>query len=376
MFSARLTDILTPGGPALPSWGVRCSVDEHCGSSRAVACPRMRRGIVIGVGVLALFAAVPAAAAAAAAEVQKPNTEAIIPLGESRGYEISLWMPNPRVAVLQVGKDEQESLTYAQSSYGVRVPSDSLKRGLIRLRFPTLGRVSLRFEPRGKRRMPPLRKDCRGKRGVTEAGWFRGTVSLEGEGGSFKSEVRSVRGYLQRSFRLECSKRGEVEPVDPSAPLWEYVNPGLSIPYRPERGSISLLHAAANEGGRSVLVRAAHYEGSQPGAEVQVIALERLAGMPVGRSAYVEDDFPGTLTTSMPGDHPAFATLTPPAPFFGEGNFLEGAAPASNSWSGTLGVSFPGLDLPLTGGQFKTSLCVVSPLKVPAGCDFTKRKLP
>jgi len=98
--------------------------------------------------------------------------------------------------------------------------------------------------------------------------------------------------------------------------------------------------------------------------------------MPVGRSAYVEDDFPGTLTTSMPGAHPAFATLTPPAPFFGEGNFLEGAAPESSSWIGTLGVSFPGLDLPLTGQQFETSLCIVSPLKVPAGCDFRKRKLP
>jgi hypothetical protein len=92
--------------------------------------------------------------------------------------------------------------------------------------------------------------------------------------------------------------------------------------------------------------------------------------MAIGRSAYVEG-FPGTLVTSLPGAHPATATLTPPAPFYGEANYLEKSS-TSHSWTGTLGVNLPGLTLPLTGPGFYTSLCVVSPLKAPNGCDFIK----
>lgn len=337
----------------------------------------MRRGIVIGM-LAALIAAAGGSPASslAATEVQRPNTGALVYLGESRGHELALSMPNPRVAVLHVGKrGEERSSFYAQSSYGVRVPSDSLKRGLIRLRFPSMGQVSLRFEPSGKRRVHRLREHCRGKRAVTEIGRFRGTVSLEGEGGYFRKEARSGKGLLRRSFRLEC-RRGAAEQVDSGESLWQYVAPTLGFIYSPGRGTVALLYARANEEGRSILLRAAHYEGGPPGAEVQVVALEWLAGMAVGRSAYLESDVPGTLTTSLPGVHPAFATLAPPAPFYGEGNFLEGSSPDSHSWSGTLGVSFPGLDLPLTGAEFKTSLCVVSPLKAPAGCDFIRGKRP
>lgn len=59
MFSARLTDVLVPGGPDLPAASrVANSGCKRCGLSQAVACRRMRRGIVIGVvGVLAALVA-------------------------------------------------------------------------------------------------------------------------------------------------------------------------------------------------------------------------------------------------------------------------------------------------------------------------------
>jgi hypothetical protein len=66
--------------------------------------------------------------------------------------------------------------------------------------------------------------------------------------------------------------------------------------------------------------------------------------------------------------------LKPPAPFRGEGVYLENS-PTSHSWTGDLSVSLPGSDVSLTGPRFKTTLCVVSPLKVPDGCDFLKPKL-
>lgn len=96
--------------------------------------------------------------------------------------------------------------------------------------------------------------------------------------------------------------------------------------------------------------------------------------MAISRSVFTGGDVPGTLTTSLPGEKPATAKLKPPWPFQGEGVYLENSA-TSHSWTGDLAVSLPGLQVPLTGPRFKTSLCVVSPLKVPAGCDFFKPML-
>jgi len=337
----------------------------------------MRRGIVIGVvGLLTLvFVSGAAAQGRTHTEVLRPNTGAFVYLGKAHGYELRFAMPTPRIAVLYVSKTREEisPSTFAASSYAVRVPSDALKRGLIRARFPSLGRVSLRFEPSGKRRVHRGSSRCRGRRGVREEGTFRGTVSLEGEDGYFRAKAHSGEGILDRSFRRVCKTRGDVYPGDLVRPLWSYVASGFSFKFSSIGGTVALLYAVADEGGRYIGIRAAHYEGAPPGAEIQLQTLEWRSGMAIGRLAYLEGGAPGTLTTSMPGVHPAFATLAPPSPFHGEGDFYENSA-TSHSWTGTLGVSLPGLDLPLTGEEFKTSLCVVSPLKTPDGCDFVKTK--
>ncbi|HEU4753322.1 MAG TPA: hypothetical protein VFU47_09465 [Armatimonadota bacterium] len=131
-----------------------------------------------------------------------------------------------------------------------------------------------------------------------------------------------------------------------------------------------MLLATSRQRSRVAYLRAAHMEGEGPGAEVQAAALEIAPGMAIGHSAYAEGG-EGTLLTSLPGVHPATATLAPPPPFYGEAGFHENSA-TSHSWSGTLGVSFPGLDLPLTGPEYATSLCVSSPFKTRVPCDFQK----
>jgi hypothetical protein len=90
--------------------------------------------------------------------------------------------------------------------------------------------------------------------------------------------------------------------------------------------------------------------------------------MAIGRYAFA-DGRPGTLLTSLPGVHPATATLAPPAPFFGEATYQE---QAPRAWTGNLGISFPGLKVPLTGPGFHARLCVLNPLKTRDGCDFFK----
>lgn len=323
---------------------------------------------------LGLLLATPSAAARPATEIQQPNRSALVFLGKGGGYELALLMPNPRVAILYAAQlgDPDSGLNVSQSSYAVRVPAGKLEHGVVRAHFPSMGDVRLRFHPNGKRRVHRRRSHCRGRSAVTEAGTFRGTVSLEGEGGYFQRRLRSAKGSLERSFRLRCRK-GYAGETGVGLPLWRYVAPGFGFFYSTGSGTIALLYALYDDGHRYIGIRAAHSEGAPAGAEVQIGALESRRKMAIGRSAYLDGDIAGTLTTSLPGEHPATATLAPPAPFHGEAHYLENSA-NSHSWTGDLTVSFPGLELPLTGGEFKTSLCVVSPLKVPNGCDFIKPK--
>lgn len=347
---------------------------------------KARIGIaVLGVLVASLYLAVPSGVARPQPhpEVRPASTGAVVYFGSSHGYDLGLSMPSPKIAVLyafrQVGEESdggsESSSGYLQSAYAVRVKGDSLERGRIHAVFPSLGRVSLRFKPNGKRKLSPPGYACRGKQQVTQYGNFRGRVSLEGEGGYFELSTRSANGALTHAPRAICRSvvsSGEDADIDPR---WEYVGAGLgSFIYSPGDGSTALLWAAERTPHRTIGIRVAHRESAPPGAEVDVQVLELRHGIAIGRSAWVLSNVPGTLTSSLPGEHPASATLKPPSPFQGEGSFLENSS-TSHSWTGDLTVSLPGMEVPLTGPDFKTSLCVVSPLKVPAGCDFIRPKL-
>jgi hypothetical protein len=314
--------------------------------------------------------------------VRPASIEALVYLGSSHGYELGLSMPTPKIAVLyafrQVGEDSEESSNsfsgFLQSAYAVRVKGDLLGRGRIRAVFPSLGKVSLRFKPNGKRKSRWVGYGCRGKRPVTEYGTFRGSVSLEGEGGYFDLATRSEDGSLTQVPRALCRSEGGPGQDEDVDPRWAYVSSGFGFFYSPGDGSTALLWAAVRAPRRTITMRVAHRESAPAGAEVDVQVLELRHGLAIGRSAFVQSNIPGTLTTSLPGEHPAFATVKPSSPFQGEASFLENSS-TSHSWTGDLAVSLPGMDVPLTGPEFKTSLCVVSPLKVPSGCDFIKPKL-
>jgi hypothetical protein len=316
-------------------------------------------------------------------EVRPASTGALIYFGSSHGYELGIAMPSPKIAVLyafrQVGEESEErsnsSSAYLQSAYAVRVKGDLLERGRIHAVFPSLGRVSLHFKPNGKRKLRPPRYGCRGKQQVTEYGTFRGSVSLEGEGGYFDLATRSEDGSLIRMPRALCRSEAGHDQEEDVDPRWAYVGSGFgSFIYSPGDGSTVLLYAAARTLHRTIAMRVAHRESAPAGAQADVQVLELRHGIAIGRSASVHSNVPGTLTSSLPGEHPASATLKPSLPFQGEGSFLANSS-TSHSWTGDLAISLPGMDVPLTGPDFKTSLCVVSPLKVPAGCDFIRPKL-
>jgi hypothetical protein len=314
--------------------------------------------------------------------VRPPSTGALVYLGSSHGYELGISMPSPKIAVLyafkQVGEESDErsnsSSAFLQSAYAVRVKGDLLEKGRIRAVFPTLGRVSLRFKPNGKRKLSSPGYGCRGKQQVTEYGTFWGSVSLEGEGGYFDLASRSGDGSLTRAPRAVCRSEAGHDQDEDVDPRWAYLAPGFGFFYSPGDGSTALLWAAARTPHRTITMRVAHRESAPAGAQVDVQVLELRHGIAIGRLAWAQSNVPGTLTSSLPGEHPAYATLKPSSPFQGEGSFLENSS-TSHSWTGDLSVSLPGMNVPLTGPEFETSLCVVSPLKVPAGCDFIRPKL-
>jgi hypothetical protein len=304
-------------------------------------------------------------------EIQQPRTTGVVYLGHANGYEVSIWNPSSHVAILFVDRlvdgEDGRGNSYTQTTYAVR-PQSSIGSGLLRARFGSIGTVKLHFRSGGKTKVGKTDKGCRGRAPEREDGIFRGAVKLEGEGGYFSLVAHRARGILSRSFRLSCTPGHALKDI--SKPLFAYAAPNYSIFVTSNGGSIAMLLATSRQRSRAAFLRAAHMQGEGPGAELQAGALELTPGVAVGHSAYAVGG-EGTLLTSLPGVHPATATLAPPPPFYGEASFHENSA-TSHSWSGTLGVSFPGLDLPLTGPSYATSLCVSSPFKTPQPCDFQK----
>jgi hypothetical protein len=301
-------------------------------------------------------------------EVQRADSAGLLRLGKERGYEIALYMPNDRVVAIYAyrrGRVKDDLYSVAYSIYASRNMGD-LEHGVVRARFGSLGRVSLRFRPSGPMRKHDPRSGCEGGPATIEYGSFVGHLSFRGENNYF--HVSSARGkaYLAHSPRLRCEK-GRALKSQPRS-LRKYVAP---LPSVPDENSISLLYASTRSHGRYVGITAVHPEESPPGADVQLGIVEPRHGMAIGRGVYLNGPA-GTLLTSLPGEHPATATLAPPPPFYGEASYSE----ESDAWTGTLGVRLAGLRLPLTGPDFHVHLCVVNPLRDKDGCNFFKAEPP
>jgi hypothetical protein len=336
-----------------------------------------RRGVWrIGLVIAMVLLAVPGGSAAksspgAEREIQPARVAGYMDLGKRGGYSVGLVLPDERTVLLYVSKSKRAGVrsAYFYTAYAVRNQA-SLARGVIRARLGSLGMFSLRFRPNGRVERQTVQSGCEGPLAFTEYGRFVGHAAFHGERGYLRLSLSGGAGVIGHSFRLRCEK-GEADERLPGS-LPGYVAPGsfFSSP-----GNIALLYASSRRHGRYVGVAAGHREEEPPGAEVRVGSFERRGKMAIGRYGVVYAG-PGTLLTSLPGVHPATATLDPPAPFFGQAGYQEEAADARR-WTGTLGVELPGLRLPLTGPGFHVRLCVLNPLYAPrTGCDFFKAPPP
>lgn len=320
----------------------------------------------VAVAAALISCALPGAAAAAPKhEVQRPTASALIDLPRSQGYFPVLTIPNERVAAFYLDRNFDAGFAYA--AYIVnRRPSDPSR---LSFALGSLGHVSLRFVPSGKRRVhrTPSR-GCRGRPSVTIEGEFRGRLGFRGEGGYLKVRATRAQGEILRSFRLVC-KAGKADHSYAGRSLRQY----WSFPTEfGEIGVDSSLLAAADAGGRTVEFQAKRvFESETP--EFVAATQEWLGRMLVGHAAFVNGERTDSFASSEPGQHPATATVRPPAPFHGEASFFE-TSQTSHSWTGAFSVSFPGLKLPLTGPEFATSLCRLDLDKSPWGCDAYESK--
>ncbi|HET7444722.1 MAG TPA: hypothetical protein VFJ57_08700 [Solirubrobacterales bacterium] len=333
-----------------------------------------RLSLVVGLAVAALLLAATGSGEAELRhagkfEVQKANTVGVLFLGRERGYRIALSMPNERIAIFYAIRAEKaegsDGLSFSYSAYVAR-NLGNLGHGVVRARFGSMGRVSLRFRPGGLVRKRDPQPGCEGAAETTEYGRFAGHLSFHGEGNYFHVSSAGGRAALDHEPRLRCEK-GQAEEPSPRS-LRRYVTP---VPLSADDESIALLYAFTHSHGRYIGITAAHPEGSPPGAVVQLAVVEPRRGMVIGHGVYLEGP-PGTLLTSQPGAHPATATLAPPAPFYGKASYSE----ESRAWTGNLGISSAGLNLPLIGPDFRVHLCVVNPLRDRDGCEFFTREPP
>jgi hypothetical protein len=331
------------------------------------------RGVLLAAGAVLVALAVPAVASARVAahrrhiEIQQPTVAADLLLGTHGDYEVGVLFEEPDLATLVVGKFDVSRLAIEKTTYGAHFHG-SLLGSRVTADFGAVGSVAVRFRPSGPAKERRPSEGCEGKSSRRESGRWVGQVSLHGEGGYFAIATGSAKGERDRTFRQRCHVKRLRRPPRPES-LRERVEPpvGLSL-VSILLGNISSLQAVNREGARTVVMRAAHAVGSGPGAEVEAGAFEYQGRMPVGRFVQVLEAPAGSLVTTLPGEHPATATLKPGAPFSGEANYLA-TSPTTHSWTGSLAVHFPGLTVPLAGSGFYSSLCVVSTLVKPHGCE-------
>jgi hypothetical protein len=298
-------------------------------------------------------------------EVQRASTVGFLDLGRAGGYRIALSMPSERVVTFVAFRAQRrkEAVTYHVYATHNRGP---LGRGVVRARFGSLGRVSLRFRPSGRVRREGPPSGCEGGSSTIEFGSFVGHLRFRSKGDYFHASSAKGAAAIAHLPRLKCEKGRALEPNPRS--LRKYVG---TAPVFSDREGIALLYASARRHGRYVGITATHDEGTPPGANVQLQVIEARKGMAIGHGISLAGG-KGTLLTSLPGAHPATATLAPPAPFYGKAAYSE----ESQSWTGTLGVKLAGLRLPLTGPGFHVHLCVTNPLKDRDGCEFFKAEPP
>jgi hypothetical protein len=245
------------------------------------------------------------------------------------------------------GRDSIELTATGGSGEVDYIASGRVTANRIEARLGKLGRISVRFVPSGRQRRVKVPKKCLPERPpvvTSRLGSFVGTIRFRGEDGYTRVSTRSAKGGVGDPLantpkKLSCQfhesseeRKRELESVslDASSSVT-----GVSF-------NASRLFGNLSQDGLSGGPAA-------PGDDYLFLAasVERTGRMSIIRSAGAlggsEDfSFDDALTS---------ATVRPPSPFTGTGNFVRNPD-GSTGWTGDLAVPLPGLGaVDLTGGK-------------------------
>lgn len=325
---------------------------------------KLGASLKILVVFLTIVCLIPASAMARRGDlVIDPSSNMELRLKGSNGFGISLSASGGHVYLATQGHDA--AVQYAASGVA--------EKGKIKAGFGALGRVALRFHPRGKAhlRKEPL-GNCRGGDALVQAGVFVGRIDFEGEQGYTEVHSGRAKGTVIHTKKQVCTQ-SESEEVPPSAFKW------------------TLVSAAAEE--NKVSFSAAGFDfKSQPGLNgisfgATIVEFPR-PGFSIFRTIQAEGD-PAAFSVVSSHHHIVEATVTPPAPFSGSATYKRAAPNESESWVGSLAGDFPGLGtVSLAGPSFCGSGIVLKAchgpsawavsfgLVSPSGADRPRRSLP
>lgn len=299
--------------------------------------PRRTWTVLLLCGVVALLAGAPGASAKPGYFAFPGERGIELELQGSHGYRISIDKEAGRYVDVFVAKGHDTI------SYSIRSPQP--KGGGIEARFPGIGRVSVRFRPKGSpvESSPDLFPGCRGGETVRQPGLFVGTIRLRGERGYTSVRANRVKGAIKTVAKQVCKHPGKSPaPEVDRAELW--------VPSSPGRRGVGFDASRVGE----------PFDVTSFGVQVG----EDRRGMAIFRTAFVageEDD----LVIGDTRPYPLSATVTPPPPFSGSAEY-ERAPGGSRTWTGSLAVHLPGLGrVPLTGPRFSPRLCQLSGCREP-----------
>ncbi len=305
--------------------------------------------ILIAVGVLFGLQAT-GAAATERTRTKPPTTTSSFGLRASGRYWVEVtatsngWRKAPTVTVEAVGERYKvEQVTVAYSTRGRWLDND----GGFTAKLPGMGRIAVRLDETSAH-LIGRPGGCKGRETVLRKGTFHGTISFRGQRGFVTVHGSSAPGQIRETFRLTCR-----ETV--YEPAIEEVAPGTYTPTVRATGSsgggtasFSVAGPPETEppttsGGIPTLLFGATYRTRWHGFDV--LATTSVA---TGSYRYHVPGWPATHTDAI---------AEPPRPFTGKGIFhLE--SPTASSWSGELGIDFPGIGhVALSGPSFTAELC-------------------
>lgn len=239
--------------------------------------------------------------------------------------------------VVEVERKRHKKFKRAITAYLAR---GTVSSNRISASFGSLGKVDVRFKPSGRVETSKPRRHCRGPNHFTSRlGVFVGQIDFPGENGYLSANAHRAKGRVRFPINLDC--RSAFLPLRPGRAQRprHRVKPALfEATWR--HAVDSTLFVAA----RGLLLR---------DKAVYLALSEHSAGRVAVLHAAESMGSPKAFTVSNALTR---ASLSPPAPFDGEG--LYSAAPdGTRTWGGPLTAAFPGAPhFPLAGPEFETEL--------------------